>query len=57
MENTLKNETKGNGIKLSENVFLQHSKVFSWPDINKENIFFEGSCFGLKKSFWSTCFR
>ena len=40
--------TDRNGIKLRDRVFLQQDKVFFWPNINCEEKFSEGKCFGLK---------
>lgn len=49
MTEQIQNEwIKGNGCKLSENIFLQQSFAFLWPDKNGKEQFYEGSCFGLK---------
>lgn len=40
--------TKGNGVKISSNVFLQQQQRFIWPDINGEKISSSGRCGAIK---------
>ncbi len=41
--------TQARGIKLQENVFLNISNEFKWPDINGEDFGATGYCYGLKE--------
>ncbi|MBS4960955.1 MAG: radical SAM protein [Clostridiales bacterium] len=47
----IKTLTKGNGITLSKNIFLQQSRRFIWPDLNEKEIFLKGSCPALRDHF------
>ena len=41
--------TPCNGIKLVENVFLNQSEKFDWPDTAKKEINEKGFCYGLRE--------
>ncbi len=45
LEDLSLDKTTGNGIKISNNTFLQKNNSFIWPSINGKEIFFEGRCF------------
>lgn len=45
----------GNGMKLAENVFLQQSNEFIWPDKNGAEITPKGGCYGLKTHVGILC--
>lgn len=40
--------TDRNGIKLSENIYLQQEERFIWPEVNGKEIFTKGRCYALK---------
>ena len=37
------------GIKISENVFINQSKAFEWPDLSRPDIGADGFCYGLRE--------
>jgi radical SAM protein with 4Fe4S-binding SPASM domain len=41
-------ETKGNGIKLLDHVFLQNANRFEWPDLKNNPSIAQKSCYALK---------
>lgn len=40
--------TKGHGIKIKQNVYLQQQERFVWPEINGEEIFKSGKCRAIR---------
>jgi radical SAM protein with 4Fe4S-binding SPASM domain len=40
--------TKGNGLKLAEHIFLQRAPRFEWPDENKTGIQTQKTCYALR---------
>lgn len=38
----------GNGIKVSENVYVNQAECFDWPDMQIEDLTTKGSCLGLR---------
>lgn len=46
--NLLADKTKGNGIKLTEHVFLQRAPRFQWPEENGEQTQTEKTCYALR---------
>jgi len=41
-------ETTGNGIKLANHIFLQHSPRFEWPDETHTGIIIKKTCYALR---------
>ncbi len=37
------------GIKITENVFVNQSKAFEWPDLSRPDISMDGFCYGLRE--------
>ena len=37
------------GIQISKNIFINQSKSFEWPDLNKPDIGTQGFCYGLRE--------
>lgn len=54
-ENINEKVTDRNGVKLSDNVYIQQSYEFTWPDINGKELYYEGTCFGLKSHVGILC--
>lgn len=45
---TLEDDTKGNGIKLADHIFLQRAPRFEWPDENIEGSQTQKNCYALR---------
>lgn len=45
---TLKDNTKGNGIKLTDHIFLQRAPRFEWPDEHTEGTQTRKNCYALR---------